>query len=216
MPSYGFSPALFDRLRLACAGFERNEADRTLGLTDAAVAIIVVDMEDGTDEAGFLLTLRAASLRAHAGQYALPGGRIDAGESAIDTVIRECFEELGLVLSHDDVLGVLDDYVTLSGYAITPVVVAMTTTQPIVASPHEVAGVYRIALRAITRNGAAKFSANPGAGGPILSLQLVDDVRDDYDVIHAPTAAILFQFAELLAGRATRVSGFGQPAFARK
>ncbi|MBX3573536.1 MAG: CoA pyrophosphatase [Mesorhizobium sp.] len=207
---------MFDRLRVACTGFEREQIDCARGLTRAAVGIVVVDMEDETDEAGFLLTLRAASLRAHAGQYALPGGRIDAGETAVDTVIRECFEELGLVLSHDDVVGVLDDYATLSGYAITPVVVAMTATQAIAANPHEVAGVYRIALRAITRDGAARFRANPDSGGPILSLALAEDVSGDYDVIHAPTAAILFQFAELLSGRTTRVSGFGQPAFARK
>jgi 8-oxo-dGTP pyrophosphatase MutT (NUDIX family) len=216
MRSHGFSPALFDSLRLACARLEREEIDCARGLTRAAVGIVIADMEDGTDEAGFLLTLRAASLRAHAGQYALPGGRIDAGETAIDTVLRECFEELGLVLSCDDVVGVLDDYATLSGYAITPVVVAMTTTQPVVANPHEVAGVYRIGLRTITRDGAARFRANPGIGGPILSLALAEDVRGDPDVIHAPTAAILFQFAELLAGRTTRVSGFGQPEFARK
>ena len=70
-----------------------------------------------------LLTRRAAGLRAHRGQWALPGGRCDEGETPVEAALRELHEELGLELGPDDVLGLLDDYPTRSGYLITPVVV---------------------------------------------------------------------------------------------
>jgi 8-oxo-dGTP pyrophosphatase MutT (NUDIX family) len=208
MTVYPFSPALFDEIRGACAAFERSVDDHPRKLKRAAVGIVLVDMEDGSGEAGFLLTLRAASLRSHGGQLALPGGRIDVGESAIDSVIRECAEELGLALAPDDVLGVLDDYATRSGYAITPVVIVAAAGQEIVANPDEVARVLRISLREITRDTAAEFIAIAESDRPVVRLNL------DETHIHAPTAAMLFQFAELMVGRTTRVTGFDEPVFA--
>lgn len=208
MAVHPFSPALFDRIRNLCVSFDRIAVDRGTTLTRAAVGIVLVKMDDHSGEAGFLLTLRAASLRSHAGQLALPGGRVDADETAVDTVIRECAEELGLVLTADDVLGVLDDYSTRSGYAVTPVVMAATADQSIIPNPDEVSEVYRIALREITREGAVEFIIIAESDRPVVRLRL------DQTHIHAPTAAMLLQFAELLAGRTTRVSGFDQPVFA--
>ena len=80
----------------------------------------------GADDAGetaLLLTRRASGLRAHRAQWALPGGRCDAGETQVQSALRELHEELGLDLATDAVLGLLDDYPTRSGYLITPVVV---------------------------------------------------------------------------------------------
>jgi 8-oxo-dGTP pyrophosphatase MutT (NUDIX family) len=68
--------------------------------------------------AAFLLCRRAARMNTHAGQWALPGGRLDPDETPIDAALRELDEELGLRLAHDDVIGLLDDYPTRSGLAL--------------------------------------------------------------------------------------------------
>src|ERR1700748_1652178 len=103
-----------------CAAFARLEPREFTGLKPAAVAIALVEAGDGGT--ALLLTLRAAGLRAHSSQWALPGGRCDAGETRLMAASRELHEELGLELGPEDVLGQLDDYPTRSGYLITPVV----------------------------------------------------------------------------------------------
>src|SRR6266702_8511674 len=107
----------------ACAAFARlPDAAEPSTLKRAAVVLALTTSNDGDDTA-FLLTLRASHLRAHRGQWALPGGRCDAGETPVEAALRELDEELALKLTTNDVLGLLDDYPTRSGYLITPVVV---------------------------------------------------------------------------------------------
>ena len=78
-------------------------------------------------------------MRAHPGQFALPGGRLDEGESAEDAVLRELHEEIGVRVGRDAVLGRLDDYATRSGYVITPFVVWIADVPgPLRPSPDEV------------------------------------------------------------------------------
>lgn len=196
------------RIRAACAGFPRKVVSEDVRLRRAAVGIVVVPMESHSDEAGFILTLRSSNLRRHGGQFALPGGRIDQGETPVEAVIRECDEELALKLNADQVIGILDDYPTRSGYVITPVILASQDVQSIVPNPNEVARVYRISVREITREGAAQFANIPESQRPVIGLPLAGTL------VHAPTAALLYQFAELLNGRVTRVQTLEQPVFA--
>src|SRR5580692_4571857 len=194
-----------------CAAFARlPAAEPAPALKRAAVAIALVEADDGPGGTALLLTLRAAGLRAHRGQWALPGGRCDEGESSVQASLRELHEELGLELGPDDVLGLLDDYPTRSGYLITPVVVWAAAGAALSPNPAEVASVHRIALEEIERPEAFDFVAIPESARRVIRF------RHAGQFIHAPTAALIYQFREVLAGRDTRVAELEQPVFAWK
>jgi 8-oxo-dGTP pyrophosphatase MutT (NUDIX family) len=191
-----------------CADFARLPASEPApALKRAAVAIALVEAGDAAGGTAVLLTLRAAGLRAHRGQWALPGGRCDEGETQVMAALRELREELGLELGEADVLGLLDDYPTRSGYLITPVVVWAGTMSP---NPDEVASVHRIGLADIEQADAFDFTAIPESTRRVIRF------RHAGQFIHAPTAALIYQFREVLGGRATRVAELEQPVFAWK
>ncbi|GAB6998016.1 MAG: coenzyme A pyrophosphatase [Bradyrhizobium sp. PARBB1] len=193
-----------------CAAFARQvAADAAPTLKRAAVAIALTEGDDGNGTA-FLLTRRSARLRAHSAQWALPGGRCDAGETQAEAALRELHEELGLKLSERDVLGLLDDYPTRSGYLITPVVVWAGAHAALVPNPDEVASVHRIGLDAIELDDAFTFVTIPESARRVIRFRLGGQH------IHAPTAALIYQFREVLAGRSTRVADLEQPVFAWK
>ena len=192
------------RANLAAHGRTALDLD---GRRAAAVAVTLVGNADG--EACFLLTRRAAGLRRHAGQWALPGGRLDAGETAIDAALRELAEEVGLGCGADTVLGTLDDYATRSGFVITPVVVWGGTGAALVPDPEEVAAVYQVPLTLLDDPRVPQLRRIPESERPVISIPMVGTD------VHAPTAAIVYQLREVgLHGRATRVAHFEQPVFA--
>jgi 8-oxo-dGTP pyrophosphatase MutT (NUDIX family) len=195
-----------------CAAFARLPASEpTPALKRAAVVIALVEAGDASAGTALLLTLRAARLRAHRGQWALPGGRCDEGETPVMAALRELHEELGLELRPVDVLGLLDDYPTRSGYLITPVVVwAAATSAAISPNPEEVASVHRIALDDIEQEDAFSFTTIPESTRRVIRF------RHAGQFIHAPTAALIYQFREVLGGRDTRVADLEQPVFAWK
>ncbi len=156
-----------------------------------------------------LLTRRALTLRNHAGQWALPGGRMDADETPEEAALREMAEEVGLMLDPGSVLGRLDDYATRSGFVITPVVVWAGAAQQAQGDPAEVASIHRIPLQEFLRTDAPLLNQVRGAEHPVLRMPVGDRW------IAAPTAAFLYQFREVcLLDRPTRVVHFDQPAFA--
>jgi 8-oxo-dGTP pyrophosphatase MutT (NUDIX family) len=192
---------LRERTAEALRRFERRPADRP-DLKAAAVAIALV-------EAGpaFLLTRRATTLRGHAGQWALPGGRTDPGETHGEAARRELAEELGLHLGPDAELGLLDDYPTRSGYVITPVVVWAGADPELTPNPAEVAELHRVPLELIDVE--PRFLTIPESDAPVIQLPLFGRF------VHAPTGAVLHQFREVvLHGRTTRVAHLEQPVFA--
>jgi 8-oxo-dGTP pyrophosphatase MutT (NUDIX family) len=206
---FPFTPDLRTRLHEALAGFPHAPAlQPELALKHAAVAITIVETAAGSGEAGFLLTRRAKTLRGHAGQWALPGGRCDPGETPAEAALRELHEELGLHLAATDVLGMLDDYPTRSGYCITPVIVWCADAAAIAPNPTEVASVHRIPLAEVAHPEAVSFVSI------VESERRVVRIRIAGDLVHAPTAAVLYQFGELLVGRHTRVADLEQPVFA--
>lgn len=168
-----------------------------------------------TDVAGgssFVLCRRAATLNNHGGQFALPGGRVDPDETINEAALRELDEELGLRLGHDAVLGHLDDYITRSGYVITPVVLWADGDVVLHPAPAEVAYAYRIGLHELRRPDSPRFVDIPESDKPVVQVPL------GRNLIHAPTGAVLVQFRWVaLDGRAgERVHEFEQPVFAWK
>ncbi len=189
----------------------------------AAVAVAIVDEGSGaglpgfprhatwSTEAALILTRRSTQLRNHAGQWALPGGRIDANETAEAAAIRELAEEVALQLDERAVLGRLDDFVTRSGFAITPVVVWAGGARALSPNPGEVESIHRIPITEFLRSDAPFLEDIADSAHPVLRMPVGEHW------IAAPTAAILYQFREVcIAGRPTRVAHFEQPAFAWK
>jgi 8-oxo-dGTP pyrophosphatase MutT (NUDIX family) len=205
-----FNDATRRNIAARCAAFARLEPRDRTGLKPAAVAIALVDAGDDSGGTALLLTLRASGLRAHSSQWALPGGRCDAGETPVEAALRELHEELGLELKPDDVLGMLDDYPTRSGYLITPVVTWAADSVNLIPNPAEVRSVHRIALTDIEQPDAFDFVTIPQSERRVIRF------RHAGRHIHAPTAALIYQFREVLAGRDTRVTELEQPVFAWK
>lgn len=227
------SPAdLRARLAQRLASGERRRLDHH-GLKRAAVTLVIVPSEPprppqpsqpfqgATGERrapAVILTRRASSLRGHAGQYALPGGRLDPGETVIEAALRELHEEVGLALGENAVLGRLDDFVTRSGYHMAPVVVWGWDGGPLVANPAEVAEIHRVPLARLARPETVRTMAgdrpdddplSTESGGRVLALHIVGTL------VFAPTAALLLQLGELAVhGRWRRVAHFEQPRFA--
>jgi 8-oxo-dGTP pyrophosphatase MutT (NUDIX family) len=205
-----FNAATRTMIETRLAAFTRiDKGQYASGLKHAAVALVMVKAATEL-ETSLLLTLRASGLRAHSNQWAPPGGRCDPGETPVQAAIRELREELGLQLTQDDVIGVLDDYPTRSGYLITPVVMWAHDSVQLMPNPDEVASVHRIALSQIARPQAFDFVAIPESDRRLIRYSHFGHF------IHAPTAALIYQFSEVLAGRITRVAELEQPVFAWK
>lgn len=238
-PPLQYDDALRERIRSNLAGHERRvlALDERRHAAVAVVVVDSTEGEDRVDPfeptpgsmdkipggsggldgrmqgvsggAAFLLCRRAAGLNRHASQWALPGGRLDQGETPTTAARRETEEELGVSLGADTVLGLMDDYATRSGYIITPVVLwggGRTDLQP---HPSEVLAAYRVGLHQLLRDDSPRFVDIPESDRPVVQLPL------GRDLIHAPTAAVLVQFRWLaLEGRDDSVADFEQPVFA--
>jgi ADP-ribose pyrophosphatase YjhB (NUDIX family) len=234
-----YNDALRERIRAHLAGHDRRAVtDPTK--RHAAVAVALVDSVVGEDRvdpapvddwiegrpmpealdgrmvdvsggAAFLLCRRASRLSSHAAQWALPGGRLDPGEDAVDAALREMDEEVGVSLPHSAVLGLLDDYPTRSGYVITPVVIWGGGRLDLRPAPDEVVAVYRVGLHQLLREDSPRYIAIPESPRPVVQIPLGNDL------IHAPTGAVLLQLRWLcLEGRHDPVDELEQPVFAWK
>jgi len=201
-----FDLALLERARANLAAFDRR-AVAAEGRKGAAVAVVLLPDDEG--RGCFLLTKRAPTLRAHTGQWALPGGRMDAGESPEGAALRELDEEVGLKLGAGTALGLLDDYPTRSGFVITPVVFWADDPGALSPNPAEVARVHLVPLEDLDAPDVPRFVSIPESDRPVIQVPLLGSL------IHAPTAAVIYQMREVVShGRPTRVDHLEQPVWA--
>lgn len=236
----GYDEVLRERIRARLDAHDRR-AVTDPAKRHAAVAVVLVDSEVGEDrvdpapvddwiggrplpEAGldgrmldvsggaaFLLCRRASRLSSHAAQWALPGGRLDPGETVVDAALRELDEEVGISLPGSAVLGLLDDYPTRSGYVISPVVIWGGGRLDPRPAPDEVVAVYRVGLHQLQREDSPRYISIPESPRPVVQIPLGNDL------IHAPTGAVLLQTRWLcLEGRPDPVDDLEQPVFAWK
>lgn len=177
-------------------------------LRAAAVAVVVCEH---ADELGVLLTMRARGMSRHASQFALPGGRLDAGETHEDAALRELAEELAIELGSDSVAGHMPGYDTRSGFRLRPIVVWAAELGTVRPAPDEVAEVFHVPLAALADPAVPILRKLEGLEKPLIQLPLGDEL------IHAPTGAILYQFIQaVVAERYVDAARFEEPRFAWK
>ncbi|WP_109212237.1 MULTISPECIES: CoA pyrophosphatase [Microbacterium] len=177
---------------------------RIAGERRAAVSIILFGDKDDTQ---FVIIERANRGR-NAGQWALPGGKLEEGESALDAAIREAQEEVDLPVSGVEVLGELDDFVTVTGFTITPFVFVAPPAWKPRAIADEVQSVHCLEVATLSSEDVVHWFTQPN-GSSLLQMWLREDMH-----MHAPTGAILLQFRELaLFGRDIDVSALTQPVW---
>ncbi len=192
-----------EAIRHNLAGFSRRAVAG--GVRRAAVAICVLDCD--TDPR--LLIAKRVPRGRNPGQWALPGGKLEQGETATQGALRELAEEAAV--AEGVVAGLLDDFVTDSGFCITPVVVLAGAGSRPRRNAAEIASLHQIPLSALLRAGVPRWRERPGEL-PLLQMKLRRDM-----VIHAPTGALLYQFREVaLLGRDTRVNVLAQPEWTRR
>lgn len=195
------SSALFDRLKRV---FDEGHGVELPDLRDdarfapaeirpAAVLIAVTDRPDP----GVLLTRRPETMRAHPGQVAFPGGKLDPGEDAVAAALREAREELGIEPESVRVIGASDRFVTGSGFDVTPVLGLIPSDLPICPDPREVSGWFEAPLRFILdeANQVQKIGEFRGFERPYLEI----DWRGHR--IWGVTAAIIHNLSRRLAWR---------------
>lgn len=204
--------------------FVRTSVPDEPGLRRAAVLLCVVGQADGSPA---VIVIRRAYRGRNAGQWGLPGGRLDPGESAAQAVLRELHEELGMTATSTDLLGELDDFPAASGFVITPFLAALPDAAELTPNPDEVHSVHLVNLdrlaaddvphwvpphQAVPQAELRDAPTAPAAAGDarLLQMRLGDDMT-----IHAPTGALLWQFREIvLLGSdhdSARVAHFTQP-----
>lgn len=142
------SARVFDhQLRSPRSDYDLNpEHMSELDGTRVRPAAVLVPIVDRPNALTVLLTLRTADMPSHAGQVAFPGGKMEHGETPVETALREAEEEIGLARSHVDVLGFLDSYQTGTGFRVVPVVALVSPGFTLTLSPREVADAFEVPL----------------------------------------------------------------------
>jgi 8-oxo-dGTP pyrophosphatase MutT (NUDIX family) len=149
----GYCVSLAERLRGALVGgmaktvpmIERDAPIRDDANPPTAAAVLVAITD--RPEPGVILTQRPQSMRKHGGQVAFPGGRMDPeDENLIAAALREAEEEVALLRSDVEIIGLTDPYHTITGYVVTPVLGVIPPDLLFTANEHEVEAIFEVPL----------------------------------------------------------------------
>ncbi len=173
----------------AVAGTAREQRP----LMPAAVLVPLVERPAGLT---VLLTQRTDHLIHHGGQISFPGGRVEKHDiSPVETALRETEEEIGLHRRYVEVIGFLDQYQTVTGFLITPVVSFVLPAFELQPDPFEVADVFEVPLHFVL-NPHNHERRNMVVNGQQRRFYVIP-YEDRY--IWGATAAMLVSFAQRLA-----------------
>jgi 8-oxo-dGTP pyrophosphatase MutT (NUDIX family) len=184
-------PHFSETVRRALGARERMEANSS-ALQRASVLLALFALDPRAAPHLWLLR-RSEGMRTHGGQIALPGGKREPGDlDFLATALRESHEEIGLRPSDVEVLGVLDDRETITGYLITPYVgwiASPFTPEPRAA---EVARVFAVPLAAFAEEPRRTRIPWQGTEREVLSYEVAGEI------VWGATASILRHFVELI------------------
>ncbi|WP_085642246.1 CoA pyrophosphatase [Thalassospira sp. MCCC 1A03138] len=176
----------------------RDFAEGELIARPAAVLVPVVRRDEGLH---VILTRRTDHLSDHAGQISFPGGRQEDHDSTLEeTALRETEEEIGLARTHIELVGRLDDYYTVTGYQVTPVVGLITPPFELAPDAHEVAEVFEVPLEFILEPHNQKLQTVTFEG--VKRRYFAIPYQEYY--IWGATAGMLVNFSEVLKASTER------------
>ncbi len=109
-------------------------------------AAVLMGLIDRGDDYGVVFTQRPKTMKAHPGQIALPGGKLEEGESFVEAALREAAEEINAPRQNIDVIGQAEPYRTGSGFCVSLIVGEYPSDFKPEPCPHEVADVFETPL----------------------------------------------------------------------
>ena len=186
----------FDDIRRALANYRKRKIGRS-GLIPSAVLLPLVPKETpgyGND-IHIMLLQRSKAVEHHKGEVGFPGGHIDPSDaSPLDAALREAYEETGLLREHVEIIGELDDYVTVTGYHITPFAGISTDADGLTPQTIETTEIFFVPLSFFTQPGHVEHTSILWQGQP----RAVYTARFNGKFIWGATLAMIMRFLEVI------------------
>jgi len=182
---------MYEKLRQALSSRQKKKIDKP-NLTQSAV-LIPIFSEKG--QYNLLFTKRTETVKYHKGQISFPGGARERNETLMDTVLRECSEEIGLAPDDVAILGTLDDAVPVaSPYVISPFVAAIPWPYQFRLNRHEIEEIVEVPIPVLLDKSCVR------QGTEVVDNEIINNYSYHCGnrVIWGATARILHQFLDIL------------------
>lgn len=161
-------------------------------------AAVLVPLFKRGEDCHILFTKRTHQVKYHKGEISFPGGVFDEGDSELErTALREAFEEIGLKESDVQIVGVLDDIVTITEFIVTPFVGLFSYPYPFKLNPIEIEELIKVPLSNLLDKEC--FGERVIVRGD--RKEVVYSYQYGNHIIWGATARILKQFLDLISSR---------------